>query len=198
MILNKTIIIDDIQSKFASTGNEGITIVSGKEKYTFYRTIKGQDGEVYKSFKAMEVKPGDVVNIGYTEEDQSFVNAKGETINFTKRSLVGIREGMASQAIPQAEKPHTSHSSAPQRESSEAFGLRLAIHGMVNGLLVSHTPKVVEGMLPELFKLEKAIEERLNKPASLNVAEAKIMPQAKLNESGYIETENINVDDIPF
>lgn len=118
-ILNKTITIDDIQTKFASTGNEGFTIISGKDKYTFYRTIKGQDGDVYKAFKAMDVKPHDTVNIGYTEEPSEFTNAKGELIKFTKRGIVSIREGDPSQTQLPVNKPLSVANNASQSQSKD-------------------------------------------------------------------------------
>ena len=120
-ILNKTITIDDIQTKFASTGNEGFTIISGKDKYTFYRTIKGQDGDVYKAFKSMDVKPHDTVNIGYTEEPSEFTNAKGELIKFTKRGIVSIREGDPSQTQLPVNKPLSVSNNASQSQSDDKF-----------------------------------------------------------------------------
>lgn len=169
-ILNKTITIDDIQSKFASTGNEGFTLISGNNKYTFYRTIKGEDGDVYLAFKSMDVRPGMTVNIGYTEEPQSFVNQKGETVNFTKRSVLSIREadGQYQGSVTQSTQP-------VKFETNDKHGLRLAIHGMVNGMLASGiTAPTIEEQLPFLFKLESKIDELLEKPMSINVAAAKI------------------------
>lgn len=200
MIFNKTIKIDNIESKFASTGNEGITLISGKDKYTFYRTVKGEDGEVYKAFKSMDVKPHDIVNIGYTEEDQEFTNEQGKLIKFKKRSVVGIREANANQLPISQETPLTGQNNASQ--GNDKYGLRLAIHGMVNGMLASGKyPSEVKDLLPALFTLEQAIEDKLSKPMSMNVAEGKIqetVPQGKVDERGYVVTEEINVDDIPF
>lgn len=121
MILNKTIKIDNIESKFASTGNEGITLISGKDKYTFYRTVKGQDGEVYKAFKNMDVKPNDIVNIGYTEEDQEFTNEQGKLIKFKKRSVVGIREGNATQLSIPENRPLSVANNAPHSQSDDQY-----------------------------------------------------------------------------
>lgn len=200
-ILNKTIKIDNIESKFASTGNEGITLISGKDKYTFYRTVKGEDGEVYKAFKNMDVKPHDIVNIGYTEEDQEFTNEKGQLIKFKKRSVVGIREGQATQLSLDTEKPYSGANNASGGESKEAYGLRLAIHGMVNGMLASgKSPAEVSIALPALFGLEEDIEIRLNKPASMNVAEAKINQNLPIINVGdeFLSEDLYNTKKIPF
>jgi hypothetical protein len=93
MINNKNIVIESIESKQASTGNwKYILIDNQKNKYYFYRTIQGQDGDVYLSFIGMNPQKGSVVAIGYIEEDKSFVNTEGKTINFKDRSIVSLRE----------------------------------------------------------------------------------------------------------
>lgn len=193
-MLNKTITIDSIETKQASTGNWKYTIKdTDGDKYHFYRDNKNGQSEAFVSFNSLSPKKGDSLMISYNEEDKSFTNDQGKLINYKDRFIANIIKGSVQQTITQQ---------VYEPVDKDKFGLRLAIHGMVNGLLASgKSPQEVSELLPDLFGLEQDIELRLNKPMSLNVAEAKIrenMPVASLNNEGYIETNDINVDSIPF
>lgn len=188
-MLNKTITIDSVEIKQAKTGNWKY-IIKDKEgdKYYFYKDTKNGESEAFVSFNSLSPKNGDNLTIGYNEEDKTFVNDKGQTINYKDRFIATILR--VSNPASQPETRITTHSG----ESREAYGLRLAIHGMVNGLLAGGaTPAMVSEMLPELFGLEEDIELRLSRPAGMNAAELKIK---KANDS--IENIEVNVDDIPF
>ncbi len=180
MILNKTITIDDIQTKFASTGNEGFTIISGKDKYTFYRTIKGQDGDVYKAFKSMDVKPHDTVNIGYTEEPSEFTNAKGELIKFTKRGIVSIREGDPSQTQLPVNKPLSVSNNASQSQSDD-FWDKKAYKQCLWGYWLDHSMMQGENKLPLdpkdfdlVWNVFKQIEQDADKRFATGMEKARI------------------------
>ena len=199
-ILNKTIYIDNIITKFASTGNEGFTIISGKDKYTFYRRVKGEDGEVYKAFQSMNVKPKDTVNIGYIEEPSEFTNDQGQLVKFTKRSLISIRES-GSLPIPPTQK------STPQSNSSDDFGRRLTLYGMVNGRLAAGADiESISKELPQLSLLADEIEVIAKRPSSMNLAQTKIMKANETTEEEPLPEElpiiqqedEVYTDDIPF
>lgn len=123
--INKNIQIDDIQTKMASTGNTKYIIVSGKEKFYFWELHKGIPSPVFESYTGMKAvgltKKGSVVAIGYTEEEESFVNKEGKTVNFTSRCIVGLREAGSgaepTKTAPQAQKPSQSQNIASSEQS---------------------------------------------------------------------------------
>lgn len=144
-------------------------------------------------------------NEPFKKGDQVIISVKeGEWNGKKQYTIKSIYPAEGTSPLPAQETPLRSQNNASQRESSEAFGLRLAIHGMVNGLLAGgHSPQDVSVMLPELFGLEEDIEKRLSKPASLNVAEGKIAKanEGTINPQELFEEEDdqpISVDNIPF
>jgi len=176
MIHNKNIRVDSIETKMASSGNTKYIITEGKDKYYFWRLEKGSEGSVFNSFTGMSdagtLKKGSVVHIGFTEEDESFVNNDGKTINYKSRHIVGLREAGAdttastSQPARNSRPGANSGSTESPRESNTAFGQRLAIHGMVNGMLASgKAPAEVEDSLGDLLELEDAIDRALKSPS---------------------------------
>src|SRR5215212_1986631 len=93
-IINRDIQVESVSSKQASTGNmKWIIVDSNKVKYFFWQKNNGMDCEVYKTFTSMGVKKGDVIYIGFTESPETFVNKEGQTVNYTDRFILGIREG---------------------------------------------------------------------------------------------------------
>ena len=66
----------------SSTGNTKHILISGRDKYYFWQLHKGQPSPVYQSYTDMQsaglIKRGAVVAIGFTEEQESFVNIRGE------------------------------------------------------------------------------------------------------------------------
>jgi hypothetical protein len=116
---------------------------------------------------------GSTVEVAYVEQEKEY-----EGKPYTARIVRNINEDIGNGV--KNHRQQTQQTIPIKQEDN--FGLRLAIHGMVNGLLAGGcTPAEVSSLLPELFGLEEDIEMRLSKPASLNVAEAKIKkanPQA--------------------
>ncbi len=118
-----------------------------------------QDSEAYSALQ--NYKFGDTFGISYGESEESFVNDQGKNINFTKRTIYSILplvktpEEIGTKPFKEytVEKPQ-------QTENREDFGRRLAIHGMVNGLLAGGVlPNDID--IPELIKLEDRINEFL-------------------------------------
>jgi len=202
MIQNKNIRVDSIETKMANSGNTKYIITEGKDKYYFWRLEKGSEGNVFNSFTGMTdagtLKKGAVVHIGYTEEDESFVNNEGKTINYKSRHIVGLREAGNDATVSDSQPAQNSRPGANSRptesprESSAAFGQRLAIHGMVNGMLAAgREPQVVIDSLGELLKLEDAIDTALKSPSDYLSDD---LPTIHTDDND----ESISVEDIPF
>lgn len=86
------------------------------------------------------------------------------------------------------ESPRSGQNLSSQRGSNDAFGQRLALHGMVNGMLASgKAPAEVEQSLGELLKLEDAIDRALKSPSEFLG-----------DDLPTIEQETMPVEDIPF
>jgi len=193
---SQVITIDAISDK-ANERKAGVKSTSG----IWFDLWKDFEGEATPEYNQLlfgnhnePFKKGDTVIISVKE---------GEWNGKKQYTIKSIFPAEGTLPIPAQNSSATGQNNGSQRESSEAFGLRLAIHGMVNGLLAGgKEPSEVSVMLPELFGLEEDIEKRLAKPASLNVAEAKI---TKANE-GTInplelfaeDDQPISVEDIPF
>lgn len=160
--MQKDIKIDNIERSFAKTGNEKIVFIVNQEKYQFWRDEKGDQSQAFKAFEEMKLTPGSVCQIEYIEEPENFTNSEGKTINWTKRSIRGIFQASGNPTPPQVETPRYVANSASQGESREDYGRRLAVHGMVNGLLASGTSmEVVKYQLKDIIQLEDAINEAL-------------------------------------
>jgi len=121
----------------------------------------------YEQWQTMRYKVGDITNISYKEEPKTFVNGQGKTINFNQKTIIGFREtnDMPEQTKPiQAPTtPQRSNSSVTEpRDTQDAFGRRLAIHGFMNALLASGKTTIqARQVIPELLELEDAINEAL-------------------------------------
>jgi hypothetical protein len=124
-IINKNIKVAGVEAKMASTGNMKFIITdTEKNKYYFYQKNKGVDCDVYMSFTGMGLKQGDTCNIGFTEEAKSFQNQKGETINYTDRFILGLREvngAVPTPAPSQTKTSNTSDSGASQNPSDDQY-----------------------------------------------------------------------------
>ncbi len=163
-IINKTIKIESIAIK---DGRYSIKDSEGKS-FSFFQ-FKNGTKETTQAYEQLNngnhngpfVK-GDYAFIGYSEN--ASVARDGQPITY--RNIVSIMPAQGGQAEPRAEAPSPSNPGGdrePEMESRKDFGRRLAIHGMVNGLLASgEAPARVAGMLQELIKLEEAIDAELN------------------------------------
>ena len=147
------------------------------DKYTLW--IKLSDGsrntQAYDQFKIADIMVGSTVEISFNSENKTFVNEQQKAIKYTERSVVGFREANYQNAEKTA--PKREYQTTEPTESREDFGRRLAIHGMVNGMLAS-------GM----------------KPQDINITDL-IRLEDKINEvlAGKAESfDEITVEDIPF
>lgn len=181
-LLSTTITVESIEDKGKSIKLK----CSDRKSYSFWKTKQdGQNTSMFEQFTNMAIQAGTTVNISYKVEE--FTTQDGKQAHSNK--VIWFREAGGT---PLIEKPVYEAKNAPTGQSSEQFGFRLAIHGMVNGLLASGvSPRDAIELLPDLWLLEKAIEEKLSKPAEMTIAEAKIEQNKK-------ELEEIVVDNIPF
>ncbi len=89
----KKIQIDSIDQKKAQFGVQ-ITLVSGKEKYSFFNTKKdGSNSKAYEQFSKFGFKIGDIVEAEVKEEDKSFPDTKtGKMVKYTQRTIIFFNE----------------------------------------------------------------------------------------------------------
>lgn len=191
--------------------NKVITISSEETKKTQYglvKKIKDENGLTYSIFDTKkdgsesaawaqykDLSIGDTVQISYVEEPKEFEGKRymARTIrNFSKDIGNGVknaREYQHSQTSGNARPEANSRSTESPRESNTAFGQRLAIHGMVNGMLAAgKTPAEVEESLGQLLRLEDAIADALNTPSDYMDDD---LPTIHADDT-------VNVEDIPF
>jgi hypothetical protein len=217
-IINKDIQVASVEAKMASTGNMKFIITdTEKNKYYFFQKNKGVDCDVYMSFTGMGLKQGDVCHIGFTEEAKSFQNQKGETINYTDRFIVGLREANGAPARSAMPQPKTLVSAAnltSQKESGDAFSRRLGVQGHINALLSNpsyydpNNAPTIALLVKEAIAIEDEAEKQLNPSAfrqAVQVRAPKVvepeLPVITQDDQPPIEAYNeneINVDDIIY
>lgn len=214
-IINKDIQIANIEAKMASTGNMKFILTdSEKNKYYFFQKNKGVDCDVYMSFTGMGLKIGSSCYIGFTEEQKSFTNQKGENITYTDRFILGLREANgvpATSAPSQPQTPRSVANFAPQKESSDAFSRRLGVQGHINALLSNpnyyspENPFDISLLIKEAIAIENEAEKQLNPSAFRQAVHAyapKIiepeLPVIQQDEPLPEEPGEIDVSDIPF
>lgn len=225
-IINTNIRVETVSSKQASTGNMKwiITDMQGL-KYFFWQKNRGEDSDVYLSFTGMGVKKGDTIAIGYTEKEESFVNREGKTINYKDRFILGLREASGVPTVnssPQAQSPRTEANTASQTPSRnwdrEAYEKCCSIWSAAMLQKLTQSSEVIgyveRGAFYELFQAirQSGYDHFENKatatPVKLStesgraafergMARSKVSPDiAEL--ATQVESEDINVEDIPF
>ena len=82
--MQKTITVTGIEST-----EQKITLLFNKEKYTIWIKDQktGQNSEPYQQFQKIRPIAGDNLTVEVWESPDTFVNPKGETINYTKRYI---------------------------------------------------------------------------------------------------------------
>jgi len=189
--LSKVITIEAISDKqdkptAAVKGNDG----------NWYSTFRSWQGEMKDAYNQLlhgnhnePFKKGDVALISYKEE------AYNGKIQYKLMSIFPSDQAPAPSTPPQTESPRYEAATASQgasgRGSNDAFGRRLALHGMVNGVLAAGIPpKEVKKLLPDLVELEDEIEAALAftpEPTAMDSDLPQEAPQ-----------DDLNVEDIPF
>lgn len=186
MILNKNIQVDNVITQIASTGNTKYTIISGKDKYSFYQSTKdGEDSDVYGSYKNMNVRLGDVVAIGYIEEPATFTNAQGKVINYKKRSIVNLRE--AGHGDIPVQKPFTEPKVAKKEPQTDWDEIAVG--------------KCQTAFLSAYISSGKTISEaKLQVVATRQLAELVVYGTQQTTETTTepVQNDPIDVEDIPF
>lgn len=166
---NTNIQVASIEAKMASTGNmKYILTATDKKKYYFFQKVKGADSDVFQVFNNMGVKQGSIINIGFTEEEKSFVGKDGKNINYTDRYIGSMREADGIPSVVPQKAPVKSNLSEPAyvsepktQEFWDERGRRLALHGFINARLVNNPISQVEQEIDQLLKLEDKINSKL-------------------------------------
>lgn len=169
MIFNKIIRIAQISSdngRFKIKSSDG-------ETYSFFQFKTGGriPTQAYEHFMGNnhgeQFNQEDVALIGYTETPGT--TKQGQSITYKNIvSMFPSEEQPGTQEPRQAPRPSNSppreqtFTKEPNIESREAFGKRLAMHGMANSRLVNNTIEQVKQELPQLMDLELSIEATLS------------------------------------
>ena len=199
-LLNKTIQISAKEEKLQ--GGKPVYKIKDEKglTYTIYK-FKKNDSVSVAWDQITKLSVGDNVFIGYVENQGEY---EGKTVTY--RTILTLSTDI-SNGMMNASAQEKSFNPEPNREqyqeSREAFGRRLAIHGMVNGLLAGGTEidQIDSGVIEDLLELEDRIDVQLN--ASLlepKATEPTIhidgdMPPAEVFNDN---PGNLNVEDIPF
>ncbi len=140
------------------------------------------------------LKLGTNVQISFSEEQKEY-----EGKSYTARTIRSFNEDIGngaanyanqSPSTPSSPASNLDHSGAPQRGSNDAFGRRLAIHGMVNGMLAAgvRPEQINTTAIKNLLELEDRLESALS-PVSEPTA----------TEPSFIRSPgDFNTEDIPF
>lgn len=163
---NKIITIAKIEQSakaFKITDQDG-------DKYTLW--IRKQDGnntQAFDQYQIMGLMVGKIAYVGFKAEPATFTNDVGKVINYTQRTIISFREATnapLNNPQPEYQKKQTTQTE-PFTETREEYGRRLAIHGMVNGMLASgKNPEEIK--VSTLLELEGRINEVLNGKAEEN------------------------------
>ncbi len=193
-LLNKTITVSAKEEKLQ--GGKPVMKIKDQNNltYTVYKTK--QDGTTSVAWTQLaDLNLGDNVQIGYAEQQGEY-EGKAVTYRTIRSFNKDIGQGMAN-AQAQGKTTPQGHNNESDRESSKDFGKRLAIHGMVNGMLASGmTPEGVESALPSLLKLEESIDKALNPATGWDKARETFGTPEELPT--LQQEEEIDVSDIPF
>lgn len=217
-IINRDILIANLEAKMTSTGNMKFILTdTTKNKYYFFQKNKdkttGQpvDCDVYLSYTGMNLKIGDACSIGFTEEQKSFTNQKGENVNYTDRFILGLREANGVVVTSIQSQPKTSHNApnnALQKESNDAFSRRLGIQGHINALLsnpeyVNNQIQLnIDGLVQFAIEIEDVAEKLINPSPFRQTVQAKapkiVEPPVAPDIAEAAQEMEDQFSDIPF
>lgn len=202
-LLNKVIVFSAKEEKLQ--GGKPVTKIKDEKglTYTVYKTK--QDGATSVAWEQLgKLEIGSSVQIGYVEDTGEY---EGKPVTYrTIRSFNSdIGSGMVN-AQAQGKTSNTEANRGTRNESGDAFGRRLAIHGMVNGMLAAGLDPVQidDRVITHLLDLENRIDRMLNEPVAKQEMRAKFgtplsEPQANDAELPTIQQEDdLSVSDIPF
>lgn len=118
----KKIKIDGLSQDKVQFGTK-VTIVSGKEKYSFFYTKKdGTTTKAFDQFRRLGFSVGDTVEAMTKEEDKSFVvkdgPKKGQTVNYKQRTILYFQEA---ETVKPLTKPVTTNIDAEIKSEDLPF-----------------------------------------------------------------------------
>lgn len=195
---------------YKGISDKGLTlqlIDSEDGKWTIWKKDakdKEKDSDAFLGLKGYSM--GDTFGISYSEKENSFIGKEGNPITYTQRTIYSIMPQIDESATrtPQPQdKPSQVANIAPQRESSDDFGRRLAVHGMINGLLANPnwTLEAVQANISKVVALEDAINKELSKPKGWdnlgNKLKESVAPDIQ-ERADEMESETVDTSDIPF
>ena len=176
--------------------------------------IQAQDKKVYNVSKKKQdgtqsVAWSQMIDMGLKATDP-LTGTLGSTVEIwfrevpnkhggTSRYIASFRESNGQptpSSQPVSKTPYKSNSSSTASPGGDAFGRRLAIHGMVNGLLASgiKPEEINVQTLRQLNALENVIDAFLASLAPQPVSNEPVLPVIHRDEND----DPISVEDIPF
>jgi len=188
-ILNTTITIEEVidkGKKLSIKGNDGRTFT-----YTVWKSKQdGSDSLTYAQFKTMGLGVGSTVYVGYVI-DEFNTEIGGQVKKVQSKKIINFREPVG-QVPSQAKTSNSGANRASQGSSGDAFGRRLAIHGMVNGMLAAgiKPTDITPEVLSQLDMLENRIDQGL-------LASANATPNRVANLTEDLPIINVDEDDLP-
>jgi hypothetical protein len=173
-IFNKTITISEVVMKQTIGGNKYAIKDHEGRTFNFFTTKKdGGDTSVYSQFKNMELAVGSTVMIGYVEDE---FEREGKTV--ISKKIINFRESSdePTQTAPQGKSFNLGQNFVRSEVSRDEFGRRLAVHGMINGMLASpnfswESVSEVRENLAFAFSLEDDINRKLAEPITESESE---------------------------
>ena len=138
---------------------------------SFFKTKQdGNETVAYKQFLDMEIKSGSVIDIGFKEVPYkdgvikniiSFREASGKPIEVVRAKT--FKENEPARGINTSMLNQKTEATYEQPKGQDAFGRRLAIHGMTNSLLASGMKpnEITTAIIDEILTLEDRINHSL-------------------------------------
>lgn len=199
-LLNKVITISSKEEKASTYGP--MVKIKDENNLTYTVFQRKQDGTTSTAWEQLQsLSLGSTVQIGYVEQPKTTPDGKSymaRTIrNFDKDIANGMQNAGGYQTPAPAQLPRSEANKGLKNGSNDAFGKRLALHGMVNGLLANPNMGIedVKNCLPELVQLEEAINQALE--AKSGYQQFKETGES-LAEEPPIESYDDLASDIPF
>lgn len=155
------------------------SIMADGNWYSGFKKWEGEDTTVYSQFKMgnhnMPFKKGDQALITYTLGEYN-----GEVV-------YNLKSMYPSDSPRPAETPRYESNIASQSESREDYGRRLAVHGLLNGLVGFKGLAITREDIQQVIAIEDVINEELAKPKGW----------AGLGQKLKQEAEEVDSDGIP-
>ena len=107
-LLEKEITIEEVKTKTWDNGGVSFSVKSGKDSFTLNKTkVDKSETKAYQFFKTLGFDAvGKTVKILFKEEPKPFTGKDGKTVNYIRRTIVGMGSvGNIPELNPQKQEP---------------------------------------------------------------------------------------------